>query len=205
MFLFDGVHCHGFGFDFDGSRMIHVCTAQSADFPGDGGGEKKGGAIWGKGADDPANLTNKAHVHHPVHFIQYQKANVFCDQVFMLDVIINSAGSAGNHGNGTFKSLNFLIHVVLAVYCRGTVRKMACHFFQVVVHLNRQFPCRFQYKTLGPRLFRIGHLQKGYPKNSRFSAAGLGHDNHILPAQYMGDRFLLYLRGLFETHPVQSF
>ena len=67
----DGVR-RGCGADLDRDRSDQHVAGQAPDFSGHGGREHQGLPLWGKMAQDPSDVGEKAHVEHVVRLVEDQ-------------------------------------------------------------------------------------------------------------------------------------
>ena len=98
----------GLDTDFDGI-FLHL-GADPGDFIRIGGGEEQGLASLGGLADHINHHIGKAHVQHPVGFVQYQYLQMFQTQTVAMQVVLNTPRCADDDMRGMGQGVQLWPH-----------------------------------------------------------------------------------------------
>ena len=138
------------------------CAASGREL-GDGarhrGGEQQRLPFRGKLGDDLADVVDKAHVEHPVGFIEHEKFDLAETQRVARHEIEQASGRGDEHVDAVLQRANLRAHRHTADHQRGTGADVAAVSAEAVEYLAGQLACRGQHQhTAGLALRRAVDL-----------------------------------------------
>ena len=78
------------------------------DLFGEGGREKHALALIGQQVENPPDIRQKAHIQHPVCFIQYQDFNIVQPGMAVLDMVQQTSWAGNNDLYATAEGIDLL-------------------------------------------------------------------------------------------------
>ena len=168
---------------------------------GHGGGHECGLAFRGSPSEDCLDVAGEAPVQHLVGFIQHHESHGPQVEGALTNVVQGTARRANDYVGSALQRSVFRLYGPAAVKQRDPQaprRGQGCSDFS---YLNCQFPSGYQYKGLNLRRRWVALLHHWYGECEGLAGACPCLAYQVAPFQQVGDRLLLYGRGLGNVHP----
>ena len=148
------------------------------------------------------DVRNKAHVEHPVSFIDHENLDVREHQLAAFDMIQQAARGRDDNVSAAVDLAVLLFERHAAHQQRNIELVVLAEQFECFMYLGSQFPGRFQNKRArhaGPCAALFENVQHRQRKRGRFARACLGQAQDILALKGRRNGFCLDFRRFSKT------
>ena len=154
--------------------------------------------------NDSGDILEKAHIQHPVGFVQHHRLNLIQKDGFPV-VVIHQATRCCHHNLGlSLQLLDLSADSGAAIEHRHTDSLIKSQQSpKLVTNLDSKLPGGSQNQPLNAVAFRVNMLNHGYSESEGLTGAGGRLGNHILPLQEMGNGLRLNGGGVAVTFLLQ--
>ena len=178
--------------DFHCDRIMQHLVRQSSDIIGHGGGEHQRLAFKRHLFDDPSDIRQKAHVEHPVRFVEDKDFQARKVDRFLVKVIEQPAGTGDDDIDAGAQFLDLRVQAHAAVYRAALQVCIASQFSDRYMGLFRQFACgRNNQAAYLAAWTRKQTLQNRQHEGCCFAGPGHGKAHNVLACEDRRNRLYL--------------
>ena len=185
--------------------IVHEITGEFADGIGKSGGKQQRLALLGQHLHNGTDIVDKAHIQHTVGFIEYHYFNFAQVDVFLFDMIQQTADGSDDDFAAGAQIGGLLIHIDTAKQHRMAQRQVFNITLYVLIDLVGQFAGGREHQHAygmhgrrgARRCITFQALEAGQHKGGGFAGAGLCGGQKVVPGQCFGNRRGLDGRGRF--------
>ncbi len=192
--------------DLDLGGIAQEPRAELADVVGVGGREQQrlalGGTVRGNGDD----VVVKAHVHHPVRFVQDQRVQARQVQAGARQMVLDAAGRAHDQMRAAGERFGLWTSRGAAAQRQDLdVGNQTRQPAQLLRDLVGQFAGGANHQSLRDQAVHVQVLEHAQSERGGLAAAGLGLGDHVAPFKNQRQGLRLDRRHLLETQGFQVF
>ena len=199
--LLDAVHRAGHRVYLDKGRVTQDACGQLLDFLGHGGAEHQVLALPGQLGDHLFHVVDKAHIQHPVGFVQNKDLNVGKVQQPLPHQVVQAARAGNEDVHALFQGCDLRSLTHTAKDDGAAQGQILAVGFKALADLQSQLPGRGQDQGADGTLFagRAGSqaVEHGQRKGSRLAGTRLGAAHQVPPGQHRRNGRRLNGRGGF--------
>ena len=199
--LLDAVHRAGHRVYLDKGRVVQDACGQLLDLLGHGGAEHQVLALPGQLGDHLFHVVDKAHIQHPVGFVQNKDLNVGEVQQPLPHQVVQAARAGNEDVHALFQGCDLRSLTHTAKDDGAAQGQILAVGFKALADLQSQLPGRSQDQGADGTLFagRAGSqaVEHGQRKGSRLAGTRLGAAHQVPPGQHRRNGRRLNGRGGF--------
>ena len=169
----------------DAEGVALVAPRQGGDVPGDGGGEKQGATLGGRGVEDELHVLAKAQIEHLVGLVEHNRPQAAHIEAAALQMVAQAPGGAHHDMAAIFQRARFAAHIHAADAGGDAGARGAIEPDQFALHLHGEFAGGGDHQRhgrAGGANALLAHEQgggEGEPIGHGLARARLGGDEQI--------------------------
>ena len=197
--LLDAVHRAGHRVHLDKGRVMQDACGQLLDLLGHGGAEHQVLALPGQLGDHLFHIVDKAHIQHPVGFVQNKDLNVGKVQQPLPHQVVQAARAGNEDVHALFQGCDLRSLTHTAKDDGAAQGQILAVGFKALADLQSQLPGRGQDQGADSTLFAgcagSQAVEHGQRKGSRLAGTRLGAAHQVPPGQHRRNGRCLNGRG----------